>query len=230
MLHTLCFMTIQWYGQACFKITTRWHPPEVAQSEEVVFIIDPFDRKIGLRPPGGKADIVLVTHDHYDHNNVGALSGEPMVISGPGEYDIKGILIKGVGAFHDAKEGKERGRVTIFVADIEGIRICHLGDFGQEELTQEQLGTIGNVDILMVPVGGVYTIDAEGAQKIINQIEPAVIIPMHYSLPGLSVKLEKVNEFLKVMGEKSLETLVKLTIKKKDINLDATKIAVMKIG
>jgi L-ascorbate metabolism protein UlaG (beta-lactamase superfamily) len=223
-------MTIQWYGHACFKITTRWTPPGSPQSEEIVFVIDPFDKKIGLRPPGGKADVVLVTHDHDDHNNAGALSGDPLVISGPGEYDVKGVFIKGLGAYHDMKEGRERGRVTMYVLEMEDLKICHLGDFGQEELTEEQLAQIGDIDILMVPVGGVYTIDAEGAQKIANQIEPAIIIPMHYHVPGLSVKLEKVEEFLKAMGVKDPETLARVTLKKKDINPEETKIVVMQMA
>ena len=193
-------------------------------------MIDPFDKKIGLRPPGGKADVVVVTHDHHDHNNVSALSGDPLVISGPGEYDIKGVFIKGLSGYHDAKEGKERGRVTMYVFEMEDLKICHLGDFGQSELTQEQIEQIGDIDILMVPVGGVYTIDAEGAQKIVNQIEPAITIPMHYHVPGLSVKLEKVEEFLKAMGVKNSETLPRLTLKKKDINPEETKIVVMELG
>lgn len=193
-------------------------------------MIDPFDKKIGLRPPGGKADVVLTTHDHYDHNNTGALSGDPLVISGPGEYDIKGVFIKGLSAYHDTKEGKDRGRVTIYVFEIEEMKICHLGDFGQDLLSEEQLAEIGDIDILMVPVGGTYTIDAEGAQKIANQIEPAIVIPMHYHVPGLSIKLEKVEEFLKTMGVKNPETLARLTLKKKDINPEETKIVVMEMG
>lgn len=193
-------------------------------------MIDPFAKSIGLRPPGGKADVVVVTHDHYDHNNVGALSGGPLVISGPGEYDIKGVFIKGLSAYHDAKEGKERGRVTMYIFEIEGMKICHLGDFGQTELTEEQIEQIGDVDILIVPVGGVYTIDAEGAQKVVNQIEPAIVIPMHYHVPGLSIKLEKNEDFLKIMGVKNPETLSRLTLKKKDINPEETKIVVMQPG
>lgn len=193
-------------------------------------MIDPFDKKIGLRPPGGKADVVLVTHDHSDHNNVSALSGDPMVIEGQGEYDVKGVFIKGLVAWHDTQEGKERGRVTMYVCEMEDLKICHLGDFGQAELTQEQIEQIGDVDILMVPVGGVYTVDAEGAQKIVNQIEPAIAIPMHYHVPGLSIKLEKADEFLKAMGVKNPEKLSRLTIKKKDINPEETKIVVMEMG
>jgi len=223
-------MIIQWYGQACFKIMSRWTPAGSLGTEEVVFAIDPFDKKIGLRPPSGRADVALVTHDHYDHNNVDALSGEPFVISGPGEYDIKGAFVRGIEAFHDSQEGKERGKVTIFIILMEGLRICHLGDFGQEELTQVQLDAIGDIDILMIPTGGVYTIDAENAQKIVDQIEPSIIIPMHYGIPGLSVKLNKVDEFLKVRGVKSPEILPRLTIRKKDVNSEETKVVLLKAG
>lgn len=220
-------MVIQWYGQACFKITARWTAPQSVKSEEAVLVIDPFDKKLGLRPVGGRADIVLVTHEHFDHNNAAALRGEPFVIRGPGEYDIKEIYIRGIPAFHDNKEGKERGLTTIYTLESEGIRLCHLGDLGQEELLAEQLEAIGDVDILMIPVGGVYTIDGEGARKIINQIEPAIVLPMHYALRGLSVKLNKPEEFLKVFGAKNPETLPKLTIKKKDINPEETKVVLL---
>lgn len=202
-------MTISWYGHSCFKITN--------QGGHLTILTDPFDKSIGLNPPRGAADIVIVSHDHSDHNNVKAVSGQPFVINNPGEYDIKGVRIIGCSSFHDNKQGEERGPNTIYLIKVDKIRICHLGDLGQEKLTDKQLETIGNVDILMIPVGGTYTINAREAAKIAKQVEPHLIIPMHYKVPGLKINLADLSEFLKEMGVDKQTTVDKLTLKKKDL-------------
>ena len=212
-------MVITWYGQSCFKI----------QSGETVLFTDPFCKEIGLTPPRGAANIVTISHQHKDHNNYDALTGEPLVIKGPGEYETKGISIKGILSFHDNKEGKERGTNTIYVIEVEGIKICHLGDLGEEKLNDEQVEEINGVDILMIPVGGTFTINGEDAVEIINQIEPRIAIPMHYKIPGLSVKMDGVDVFLKEMGIGKKEVVDKLTIKKKDLPQEDMEVVVMKI-
>jgi len=212
-------MVITWYGQSCFKI----------QSGETVIFTDPFDKSIGLTPPRGVAHIITISHQHLDHANAESLSGEPLVIDGPGEYEIKGVGIKGIFSFHDDQEGKERGANTIFVLEVEGIKICHLGDLGQKKLTDEQLEKIDEADILMIPVGGVFTVDGEEAAEIINQIEPRLVIPMHYKIPGLEIKLAGVDDFLKEMGVAKKETADKLTLKKKDLPREGMQVVVMKI-
>jgi len=211
-------MKIFWYGHSCFKITTK----------QAIIALDPFGKEVGLRPPRFQADIVTVSHDHYDHNNTSSLQGNPFVIDGPGEYELKGVAIQGVDSFHDQKQGKERGLNTIFVIEAEDLKVCHLGDFGQKELTNGQLDKLGQVDILMVPVGGVYTIDAEQAVNIINQIEPKIVIPMHYKIPKLKVKLKGLEEFLEEIGVKE-EIVEQLIIKKKDLPKEETKLVIMKI-
>jgi len=214
-------MTITWYGQSCFKITN--------QGNHLTIITDPFDKKfIGLNPPRSAADIVTVSHDHKDHNNVKAISGDPFVINSPGEYEIKGVRIIGCTSYHDKKEGQERGSNTIYLIKIDRIRVCHLGDFGQEKLTDKQLETIGPVDVLMIPVDGVYTISAREAVKITEQIEPTIIIPMHYKLPGLKVSLGDVKDFLKEMGLNKKTAVEKLTLKKKDLTSQETKVVIFK--
>lgn len=194
-------------------------------------MIDPFDPSIGLKMPVLEADLVLSTHDHEDHNNVkavkGPAGGAPFVITGPGEYEIKDISVRGIPSFHDEKEGKERGENTIYMIEAEGMRLCHLGDLGQSELTADQVSKIGNIDILFVPVGGVYTIDAKAAAKIVSQIEPRIVIPMHYMLANLRFKLEKVDEFLKEMGVKNAEAQPKLAIKLRDFTSEETKVIVL---
>ncbi len=216
-------MTIIWHGQSLFEITTSR-----GKNNQVNIVIDPFSPELGLRIPKLEADIVLTTHDHYDHNNVKAVAGNPFLIEGPGEYEIKEVFIQGIPAFHDDLQGKERGKMTIFTIEAEELRLCHLGDLGQKELTPDQLEKIGEIDILMIPIGGNYTISGKEAVKIMSQIEPKIIIPMHYALPKLKVKLEEVDKFLKIMGIKKIEPVNKLTIKKKELAEEEAKIIVLK--
>ena len=205
-------MQIIWYGQSCFQIISNQ-----GKNNIVNIVIDPFDKNIGLNVPRLKAEIALISHQHNDHNNIKAVLGDPFVIDSPGEYEIKDVFIQGLSAFHDNVKGKERGEVIIYTIELNGISICHLSDLCQNELTVQQLDKIGAVDILMIPVGGVYTISAKEATKIISQIEPKIIIPMHYQIPKLKLKLDKLENFLEVIGKKTIEPQNKLTIKKKDL-------------
>lgn len=216
-------MQIIWHGQSCFQIIARRE-----KNNQVLIVIDPFSEEIGLRVPKLEADILLVTHQHRDHNNIKAVSGDPFLIEGPGEYEIKEVALQGIPAWHDNLLGKERGVNTIYTIEIEGMRLCHLGDLGQKELTADQLEKIGEVDILMIPVGGIYTISSKEAPKIMAQIEPKIIIPMHYQVPKLKIKLDGLDKFLKTMGIKSIESLPKLSIKKKDLSEEEAKIIVLK--
>jgi L-ascorbate metabolism protein UlaG (beta-lactamase superfamily) len=209
-------MTITLIGHACFKIIGR----------DATIVTDPFEKKIGLTPPRMAADIVTISHEHFDHNNRSTVSGEPFIIDSPGEYDVKGVAIRGIPSFHDRKEGAERGTNTLYHITIDGVRIAHLGDLGQAHLSDEQLDALDEVDVLCIPVGGVYTIDAEDATKITSQIEPKIVIPMHYAIPSLSVKLEKVDTFLKEMGVKA-EPVEKLSLKAKELPPDGTQVVVL---
>ncbi len=215
-------MKIIWYGQSLFELIAK---PK--QNDEIKIVIDPFDESLGLRIPKLEANILLATHEHHDHSNIKAVSGNPFLIEDPGEYEVKGVHIKGIPAFHDNSLGKERGRVTVFTIETEEIKVCHLSDFGQAELTEQQLEEIGEVNVLMIPVGGTYTIGPKEASRIINQIEPQIIIPMHYQIPKLKYKFEGLEKFLKIMGIKNLEHLNKLSIKKRDISEEKTKVVVL---
>lgn len=213
-------MTITWYGHSCFKILNS--------GGQLAIIIDPFDKGIGLNPPRSAADIVLVTYDHPDHNNIKTIAGQPIIVNSPGEYEIKGVKIIGLSSFHDKKFGQEKGGNIIYLIELDKIRLCHLGDFGQENLTNEQIEAIGQIDILMIPIGGVFTIGAREALKISEQLEPSIIIPMHYKLPGLKVKLGDLRDFLKERGVDKKTAVDKLTLKKKDLAGKEMEIVVMK--
>ena len=210
-------MTLTWYGQSCFKLDTR----------ETVLAIDPFSKEIGLSPPRFHADIVLITHAHYDHANAAALAGEPFIVAGPGEYEARGISILGIPTFHDSHQGKERGLNTVYRIEAEGIRLAHLGDFGEEELRDETAEALGEVDVLLIPVGGTYTIDGKSALAIIKRVEPRLVIPMHYHLPGLKVKLAPVDDFLKSYGVSKPERLEKVVIKRKELPETETRVVVL---
>ncbi|MFH1838099.1 MAG: MBL fold metallo-hydrolase [Candidatus Kuenenbacteria bacterium] len=204
-------MEITWLGQSCFKI----------QDKNITLITDPYHSELGLKPLNKlKADIATISHDHYDHNNIEAISGIenelPFIVSSPGEYEIKNVFIYGISCFHDKNQGRERGFNTIYLIKMNGITIAHLGDLGHI-LSDEQLEKIEKVNILMIPIGGTYTIDAKEAKQIINQIEPQIVIPMHYKIPGLKEDLSGVDEFYREMGIKNAEPIDKFKISKKDL-------------
>lgn len=209
---------IYWAGQSCFQISVS-----NSKDHSADIVIDPYDEAVGLKLPNLSADILLVTHPHHDHNNIKAVKGTPFIIDGPGEYEVKGVFVQGIPSFHDDLGGKERGKNTIYLFEAEGTRFCHLGDLGQKQLTDEQLEKIDGVDVLMIPVGGEYTIDSTAAQKIIGQIEPKIVIPMHYRLKdskGETAKLDEVSKFLKTMGKDSITPQDKLIVKESTMPKD----------
>jgi L-ascorbate metabolism protein UlaG (beta-lactamase superfamily) len=212
-------MTITWLGHACFKI----------QDKNVTIITDPYDPSIGLKLPRLAADIVTVSHDHYDHNNIGAIrgvNGEPFVIKNPGEYELKGVFIYGLPSWHDKSEGKERGTNTIYRIEMEDISLVHLGDLGHI-LNEDQIKILEGVDILCIPVGGVYTINAKEAAEVISQIEPRIVIPMHYKIPGLKINIDPIDKFAREMGVSVKEKLPKLKVSQKDLPQEETKIIIL---
>ncbi len=196
-------MEISWFGQSCFKI----------KGKSAGVVVDPFDPEIlGLKLPKDlTADLVLSTHTHTDHNNTGAVLGNPVVITGPGEYEVKGVSVHGVGSFHDNSQGSERGINTVFNILIDGINVVHAGDLGHL-LSEEQVSEIGACDILLLPVGGNYTIDGEGAAKVVAQLEPRIIIPMHYKSEGSKADISGAEGFLKAMGAENVTPVPKLVV------------------
>lgn len=181
-----------------------------------------------MRPPKIKDQAVLVTHRHYDHANLEGAEKEMMIIDGPGEYEVKGVYVHGIQSFHDKLGGTERGLNTIYVIKLDDLTLCHLGDLGQEKLDDQQLDAIGNVDVLMIPVGGVYTIDHKEAAEVISQIEPKIIVPMHYKVPDLKINLDGLDKFLKETGL-TPEKVDKLKISLKTLPQEETKLIVLSL-
>ncbi|MEA1926344.1 MAG: MBL fold metallo-hydrolase [Patescibacteria group bacterium] len=218
-------MNISWYGHSCFKIQTK---PKRGEND-VIIITDPFGRSIGLRPPRGQADIVTISHiQHDDHNDFSTIKNDPFIIDAAGEYSVKGVSVQGIESFHDAVRGAERGRNTIFVIESENIRVCHLGDLGHT-LTEKLLEQIGQIDIMMIPVGGTFTIEPKEAKEVIGQLEPKIVIPMHYKVKGIKIDFADENAFCEELGSCPKEKTSKLSVKRKDLDGIESEIIIMSI-
>jgi L-ascorbate metabolism protein UlaG (beta-lactamase superfamily) len=177
---------IHWLGHACFLLTTDGGKK---------IITDPFDRQVGYPLPEVPADIVTVSHQHFDHNAVHLVPGNPKIAQEAKEYVFGGIKINGYLSYHDQSRGSQRGKNIIFVIETEKIRLCHLGDLGHR-LEDKQVKDLGKIDVLMVPVGGYYTIDAAEAAGVVGQLAPSYVLPMHYKMPGVDLPIAPVELFL----------------------------------
>lgn len=214
-------MDITYLGHSSFRIKTKTS----------TIVLDPFDPKmVGFKYSGVDGEIVCVSHNHPDHNAIDKVSGVKKVVDGPGEYEISGVSIIGYRSFHDNKKGEERGKNTIYIIEADGLRIAHLGDLGHT-LDDDLVSEMGSIDVLMIPVGGVYTIGPKEAVEVAGKIDPYFIIPMHYKAEGINEsefeKLEPKEAFLKEIG-KPVENLPKFSIKKEDIIDDqSTKVIVL---
>ncbi|HTY90266.1 MAG TPA: MBL fold metallo-hydrolase [Methanocella sp.] len=183
-------MKLKWLGHSCFLLTS---------SKGVRVLMDPYDEMIGKAVPDTEADIVTVSHQHGDHNYVKAVKGPYTLVDKTGTFKKGGIEIKGIQTAHDASGGSQRGKNIIFKVDIDGISVCHCGDLGHL-LTAEQVKDIGRVDVLLLPVGGFFTIDAKTAAEVGKQLKSPVIIPMHYNTGGIKLPIKGVEPFIEAMG------------------------------
>ncbi len=214
-------MDIIYLGHSSFKIKTR----------TATVITDPFDPEmVGLKYNSVEGEIVTVSHAHHDHNATQKVAGVKKVLEGPGEYEISGISIIGYPSFHDSKNGEERGKNTIYVFEAEGLRLAHLGDLGHT-LSDDLVNEIGSIDVLMIPVGGVFTIGPKEATEVAGKIDPYFILPMHYKVPEMKGEqfagLESVETFVKEIGAPT-ESLPKLVVKREDIIEDqSTKVVLL---
>lgn len=181
---------IKWLGHASFLLRAE---------SGIALITDPYDASIGYEVNYPAADIVTVSHGHRDHGHPELVQGNPQVVRKPGEHQVQGIDITGIATFHDERGGKQRGHNVVYRITMDGVTICHLGDLGHP-LTEEQLQALGDVDVLMVPVGGVYTIDAAQAADLVRQMQPRIVLPMHYKTPALAFALAPVDDFFRAMG------------------------------
>ncbi len=200
-------MNIQWLGHSCFRI----------EGSRSVVVTDPYSPSLGFLLGDLTANIVTISHQHPGHSYVQGVSGKPRLITSPGEYEISDVFILGVATFHDGERGKQRGKNTAYVIEADGVSIGHLGDLGHV-LTAEQAEEIEHVDVLLLPVGGVTTINAPLAAQVVRQLEPKVVIPMHYKTPAMvDWELEPVDRFLKEIGVKEINPQPKLSLTKSNL-------------
>ncbi|MGB9857259.1 MAG: MBL fold metallo-hydrolase [Dictyoglomaceae bacterium] len=182
-------MKVRWYGHACFLFTSK---------DGIKILTDPFDKSVGYPIPEVEPNIVTISHEHFDHNAVSLLKGKFTTLKGKVEKEELGIKIKSISSYHDESLGSKRGENYIFVFSIDGLIIAHLGDLGHI-LTKENMEKLGEIDILCIPVGGVYTVDAKQAVEIIEKVNPKIVIPMHYKTSHLKFDLATVDNFLSLV-------------------------------
>lgn len=204
-------MQIQYFGLSSFKITTK----------EATIITDPFHKDSGLTPPRGAADVLILADKNSKlYSATSGISGEHFDIEDPGEYDIKGVTVTGIPL------KQEKGYVTVFLIESEDIRILNLSHIGEFNMKEDELEELGDIDILILPVGGNTVLSASTASKVVNQIDPKIVIPSHYKMSDLILDLDSIEKFVKEMGNKK-EELDKLNIKKKDLTEEGTKVVVL---
>jgi len=214
-------MIITWLGHSCFKIQDK------QGQDGVTVATDPFGKSTGLKVPRFEADILTISHGHADHNNTSAIKGSPFIITSAGEYEVNGVSIEGIESYHDEKQGAERGKNIICRIDIDNMSVAHLGDLCHA-LDAKQLEKLKGTDILLIPVGGNYTINAKKAVEVVSQIEPRIVIPMHYKLPGLKLNLDSVDKFIKELAVKPTYE-DKLKISKKDLPQEDMELVVLSL-
>ena len=199
-------MEITWLGHSCFRI----------KGKEATIITDPFDKTLGYPLKKLNASIVTVSHQHPQHSNTEVVEGDPKIISKPGEYEVANVFIQGFATFHDGERGEKRGKNIVYLIHLEDINICHLGDLGHIPATY-QIEQLGDTDILMVPVGGVSTIDATAAAETVRLLQPRLVIPMHYKTGMVKMQLDPVDLFLKAMALKEIVPQPKLSLNKSSL-------------
>ena len=202
-------MEISWLGHSCFLL----------RGKNVTLITDPFSPQLGHSLGKISAPIVTISHNHPGHNYAAGVGGNPRVVRGPGEYEISDVLITGVASYHDDKHGQNLGRNTIYIIHMDELVICHLGDLGHI-LQEEQLEEVADADLLLVPIGGQHTINATQAAEVISQVEPHIVIPMHYS-PTIGDAANPLDKFCREMGIEAINPQPKLSITRSALPAEA---------
>lgn len=212
-------MKIEYLGHSCFKLT---------ESTGTSIVCDPYSDEIGYAMRKVSADAVTVSHGHYDHNAVQNVDGAPLLINGGQNNGLAGVEINSIKSFHDTSRGKKRGENTIFKFRMDGIDVCHLGDLG-EKCSSDLIETLLPVDVLLIPVGGTYTIDAEMAKEYVDRIMPDIVIPMHYRTRDCKLDIDRVEEFTGLFDGDSVEESEKcgIELSRKDLTGE-TRIIVLK--
>ena len=211
-------MKIRYLGHSCFEFT---------ESTGTTIVTDPYG-DVGFSMPNTRAEAVTVSHSHFDHNNVKAVDGNPVIFDREGQYEIGGVEITAIKSYHDDENGKNRGETLIFKFRMDGVEVCHLGDLG-EECSSSLIEALLPIHVLLIPVGGNYTINAQQAKEYVDRIMPSYVIPMHYKTKGLDIDVEKPDEFIDLFDGEDVEELEtsKIELFRDDITEEQTKLILM---
>ena len=209
-------MDVTWLGHGCFRLRGRG----------AAVVTDPYPPTIGLKLSRMDAEVVTVSHEHGNHSYTQVVRDGAYEIRGPGEYEVAGVSVIGVPTYHDAEKGAKEGRNTVYLIEIDDVRVCHLGDLGHK-LDDAEAEAVATPDVLLVPVGGRSAINGAQAAEVVRQLEPRYVVPMHYAIAGLKVQLDPIDRFLKEMGVASAEALPKLTVQKSSVTEYETKVVVL---
>lgn len=211
-------MKIRYLGHSCFEFT---------ESTGTTIVTDPYGN-VGFNMPKTRADAVTVSHLHYDHNNVKAVGGNPVIFDREGQYEIGGVDITAIKSYHDDENGAKRGENLIFKFRMDGVEVCHLGDLG-EECSSSLIEALLPIHVLLIPVGGNYTIDAQQAKEYVDRIMPSYVIPMHYKTKGLDIDIDKPDDFIDLFEEEDVEELEgsELELFRDDVTEEQTKLILM---
>ena len=209
-------MDVTWLGHGCFRLRGR----------NAAVVTDPYPPAIGLKLGRMDAELVTVSHDHENHSYTQVVRDGAYEIHGPGEYEVSGVSVIGVPTFHDAEKGAKHGRNTVYLIEIDDVRVCHLGDLGHK-LEDTEAEAVSSPDVLLVPVGGLSAMNGAQAAEVVRQLEPRYVVPMHYAIPGVKLKLEPIDRFLKEMGVTASEPQPKLSVQKSSVTEYETKVVVL---
>lgn len=212
-------MKIKWLGHSCFLLT---------ESTGTTIVTDPYG-DVGYSLPPVSADYVTVSHDHYDHSNVSAVGGNPEVFTEPGLYERNGVTIRGISTYHDENEGKDRGENTVYKFRMDGLDICHMGDIGCE-YTSQLIESLLPVNVLLLPVGGTYTIDAEQAKEYVDMLMPDIVIPMHYKTKSLNIDIDRAEPFLRMFDDEyvTISESDTVELERDDMDEEITKVILLR--
>lgn len=209
-------MDVTWLGLGCFRLRGR----------SAAVVTDPYPPTVGLKLSRMDAEVLTISHDHDNHSYAQVVRDGAYEVRGPGEYEIAGVSVIGIPTYHDAEKGAKEGRNTVYLIEIDDVRVVHLGDLGHK-LEDTEAEAVSSPDVLLVPIGGHSALNGAVAAEVVRQLEPRYVVPMHYSIPGLKVQLDPIDRFLKEMGVTASEAQPKLAVQKSSVTEYETKVVVL---
>jgi L-ascorbate metabolism protein UlaG (beta-lactamase superfamily) len=209
-------LDVTWLGLGCFRLRGR----------SAAVVTDPYPPTVGLKLSRMDAEVLTISHDHDNHSYAQVVRDGAYEVRGPGEYEVAGVSVIGIPTYHDAEKGAKEGRNTVYLIEIDDVRVVHLGDLGHK-LEDTEAEAVTSPDVLLVPIGGHSALNGAVAAEVVRQLEPRYVVPMHYSIPGLKVQLDPIDRFLKEMGVTASEPQPKLAVQKSSVTEFETKVVVL---